>query len=164
MIEGSKMRPADVLILSMFGNTESAVDVAVVSPVQNKYLREAAKFPLHSVTKYEQFKEAKYGKFTKNQGWSFFPFVVESSGAFGKMAQKIIKELKNTIIANQGNYLGYFHLHNFYSTYSTGFMKITVRSIINRFMDTYDTHMNQAQVQQGDLIDNDLGDFSNYSN
>ena len=89
----SKERPGDVLWDLLPGRV-ALIDVAVISVFTNTHrgviLRSGAG---HAATEYEQVKRNHYRRLDQSQ-YALFPFVVESTGAFGRTADKTVDLLE----------------------------------------------------------------------
>ena len=59
------------------------IDVTVVSPLAESHLS-SAKVPLGAAEKREKEKERKYAERVRETGYLFYPFVIETTGGFGK--------------------------------------------------------------------------------
>jgi hypothetical protein len=67
-----------------------AVDVSVVCPTGASYMRRAAATTLAAAAQREQLKLKKYSGLAQQEGLRLVPFVLESYGAFGRMALDLL--------------------------------------------------------------------------
>ena len=70
--------------------------VTVVSPLAESHLS-SAKVPLVAAEKREKEKERKYAERVRETGYLFYPFVIETTGGFGKRAEAFIKLLAEDV-------------------------------------------------------------------
>lgn len=82
-----------------FSSMTSYVDVSVVHPAAPSYVKQAHRALSAALTREKQ-KDSLYQQRATSQGASFFPFVVETFGAFGKKAQSFISKLQDESLAN----------------------------------------------------------------
>jgi hypothetical protein len=87
---GDKRRPADVLIYNFSQNSDYCLDMAVTSPLQAKYVSDAAKTDAHAASHYYQFKISKYAREVEAANMTFKPIVFES---YGRIAPESIETL-----------------------------------------------------------------------
>lgn len=82
-----------------FSSMTSYVDVSVVHPAAPSYVKQAHRALSAALTREKQ-KDSLYQQRATSQGASFFPFVVETFGAFGKKAQSFISKLQDESLAD----------------------------------------------------------------
>ena len=73
------------------------IDVAVVNPLGLSYLDTTTREERGAAKKMEQAKTHKYADRVHRTGALFFPFVLESTGAFGPQAEKFIEKFVDDI-------------------------------------------------------------------
>jgi hypothetical protein len=70
-------RPADVYVPVYENLKPAAIDVAIITPIQDKYMREAMETSLFAAHQYEQFKVETYQEKLNFTQVHFYPFVLE---------------------------------------------------------------------------------------
>ena len=82
LIPGSGCRPADVYLPNWLGGRPTALDVSVISPLQQRTLFEAANTPGHALQVGINRKMASHSSDCQSVGVNFIPLIVESLGSW----------------------------------------------------------------------------------
>jgi hypothetical protein len=82
-----KRRPADVLIKNFSLNSDHCLDIAITSPLQDKYIAGASSTEGYAASNYYKFKLSKYAEAVIKENMVFQPIVLET---FGRIADKSI--------------------------------------------------------------------------
>jgi len=92
----------------LFFHTQSAIfDTYVIDPNAKTYLK-AAQFPLGAAATGEAKKSAIYGARCREQGFLFFPVVLETYGAIGIKARDLVSKIEE-----EGQLNGIKHIHGY---------------------------------------------------
>jgi hypothetical protein len=75
-----KRRPADVFISNFSLNSDYCLDIAITSPLQNKYVTKASNTEGYAATSYYSKKMSLYAKAVEAEDMTFQPIVFESYG------------------------------------------------------------------------------------
>ena len=98
----SSERPADIYIdLYKHGNP-AVLDVAVTSPLQDKYIREASMDQYYAINDYTKYKVNKWNGY-QVANMNYIPFIVDIIGGIGIEGRNLLYELQNAIKAQPGN-------------------------------------------------------------
>jgi hypothetical protein len=99
---GNPPRQADVLISNYFANTnrDAALDIAVVSPLQQNYLNQAVGNPQYVLEQRANGKRRKYAGSIPD-GVAFIPMVVDIYGNWSSEARKVFKRLADSVATNR---------------------------------------------------------------
>ena len=89
----SSSRPADVFLPCWKSGRSAALDVTVVSPVQQLTINNAAVTQGHALSVAEECKRRLHNNDCHQAGISFIPLVVESLGGWSKEAANLIRDL-----------------------------------------------------------------------
>jgi hypothetical protein len=97
-------RPADVYLPSWIHGSPAALDFAVVSPLRQDIMIQAAERAGAAATAYETHKRNHLNTDVEctRQGVTFIPMVAESSGGWGPEGLKTLRQLAKTAAANSG--------------------------------------------------------------
>ena len=79
-LPGSADKPADVFLPEWANGRDAALDVSVISPLQQQMVRKAADEVGSAARKRYQEKNAKYFQPCADEGIAFFPLIVETFG------------------------------------------------------------------------------------
>jgi hypothetical protein len=88
---GKRLVPDALCVGWSDDGTDCCVDLSVTHPCARTWIQRAAGAPLHAAAEREKKKRNKYNQACASQGLSFAPFVLETYGALGAEAQKIVK-------------------------------------------------------------------------
>ena len=80
-----------------FREKPTMIDVAVVNPLGLSYLNTTSREELGAAKKMERSKILKYAERVHRTGALFFPFVMESTGAFGPQAERFLEKFVDDI-------------------------------------------------------------------
>ena len=87
------MRPADILVNNLSGSpNQTAVDISITSPVRSDFISNSSKIELFAATQSEIAKIKHYETALEQSNLDFVPFILESTGAMGNLAQKFLKK------------------------------------------------------------------------
>ena len=101
-VPGSNRRSADVKLNSADRATV-ALDVTIVHPLRPSYTSIAAReTPGVSATLAEQAKDADSKAICASAHWLFWPFAMETTGALGPNASKVLKHLQRCLAMKWG--------------------------------------------------------------
>ena len=103
LLPGSDDKPADVLLPNYASGKPAALDVTVVSPLQQQLVKKAAEEPGSAARKRFQEKQAKYQTPCKNEGIEFFPLSVETLGGWHPESLLVLKNLARHLASHSGN-------------------------------------------------------------
>lgn len=104
VLPGGQERPADIYVGRWPGGGPAALDVAVISPLQDAYVRDAAEAALHAATAYSDRKANKLHteKRCSDRGIRFQPMVVETFGAWTDEARRTINNIADLAPRSEG--------------------------------------------------------------
>ena len=102
LIPNSRSRPADIYLPYWKRGSPAALDVTVISTLQQLTVNEAATTQGHALSVGEERKRAAHNESCHTAGVSFVPLVVESLGGWSEEAAEII----TNIGCLQGQHLG----------------------------------------------------------
>jgi len=95
LLNGSKFRPEDIY-LANFNNFEpAAIDVTVVSPIQQAYVKENKVQALISTINAAKAKHQKYDQYCSRNGVAFVALAVENFGGIGEGGRTLIETKRN---------------------------------------------------------------------
>ena len=95
----SELRPD----LKLYGDSvELIADVCITNPSSATYAKRAARKPLVAAKAMERVKRNKYKAIAAAERAEFLPFVVESYGAFGKSAERMMRGLAQHRLQHSG--------------------------------------------------------------
>ena len=100
-LPGQGSRPADVLLQS-YHSCPVAVDVVVTHPLRLSAEPAMRGVPSATATQAEAAKNAAQLTSCEAAGWEFIPFGVEATGALGKQAAKLLRELHRKLSMRHG--------------------------------------------------------------
>jgi hypothetical protein len=86
-------RPADLYIPVYQSQKPAAIDVAITTPLQDRFMAHIVDTPLYAATVYERQKISFYEDKLNYEEIEFYPFVMESFGGIGEYAQGVLKRL-----------------------------------------------------------------------
>lgn len=98
LINGSRSRPADILICNYKNCRDLCVDVSIINAYKGDYNSAAG----HNIKMKEDEKIRKYGRQLSLNNIDFLPFVMESTGGFGDDALRLIKEIAHSVATTYG--------------------------------------------------------------
>lgn len=90
-----KRRPADVFIYNFSLNSDHCLDIAITSPLQQKYINSASNTEGYAASDYYKLKRSKYAEAVEAENKVFQPIILET---FGRIAEESLSCL--TRIAN----------------------------------------------------------------
>ena len=127
------MRPADILINNVAGSSNStALDVSITSPVRSDFIAHSSHIELYAAKQSETMKFNHYKEALIGSNLDFVPFIIESTGAWGNLAQifmkKIMKMIRDKVVPNT---FAFIH-KKFLISLSTTIMRHTSRSYLKR--------------------------------
>ena len=93
LISGSGCRPADVYLPNWLGGRPAALDVSVISPLQQRTLFEAANTPGHAVQVGINRKMTSHSSACQSVGVNFIPLIVESLGGWSSEAISTVRAM-----------------------------------------------------------------------
>ena len=93
LIPGSSTRPADVYLPNWKRGQPAALDVTVISTMQQQTLLGASITPGHALQVGEERKMAAHAAICRGVGVNFIPLVVESLGGLSQLAIETIKSI-----------------------------------------------------------------------
>ena len=99
--EEGALRPADILLEPFVDGVVTAVDVSVVNPLHPPFSQAMAQPGLAAETRQLQ-KVALYKSACAEANWSFVPVVVETTGAWGVVGQKLVGKLVRLLSQHRG--------------------------------------------------------------
>ena len=102
LIPGEDVRPADVLLPYWENGRDTAVDVTVVSSLQEATVANAAVTPGHALNFAFSKKVNKASDACRAQGLEFIPFVLEALGGFHSAADRQVKKLGAALARHNG--------------------------------------------------------------
>ena len=102
LLPGSEARPADVLIPHWTGGRDTALDVTVVNPLQEKLVRQAATTPGHALTTAYNRKMAQAGEACRREGLVFIPLPMETLGGWHDQTVLQVKKLASAQARHNG--------------------------------------------------------------
>ena len=102
LLPGRDSRPADVLLPSWFQGLDTALDVTVVSPLQQALVAKAAEHPGAALTHAYERKNRQSFEDCKTQGIHFQPLPVETLGGWHTQAVSVIKKLGRQLARQTG--------------------------------------------------------------
>ena len=109
MVPDSHSRPADILLPTWSRGRPAALDVHVISPLQQLTLHKAASTPGHALQVGVQRKLASHLSACRSAGVDFIPVVAETLGGLAEDSIAIIRSLGKAI--SQSHHPGRFYLH-----------------------------------------------------
>ena len=102
LLPGNDRRPADVLIRNWAGGKDAALDVTVVTPIQDSTMPGAANLAGHALTyAYERKMNGAEADCTR-QGIAFLPIVAETFGGWHPDAKREVKKLGAALARHTG--------------------------------------------------------------
>ena len=102
LIPGEEVRPADVLLPYWENGQDTAIDVTVISSLQQATVASAAVTPGHALNFAYAKKMDKAGDSCRAQGIGFVPFVVEALGGFHSAAVRQVRKLGAALARHNG--------------------------------------------------------------
>ena len=102
LLPGTDRRPADVLVPNWAAGKDAAMDVTVVTPLQDATLPEAATTPGHALHYAYGNKVRGAGEACRRQGIAFLPMVVESFGGWHEVAEREVRKLGAALARHTG--------------------------------------------------------------
>ena len=103
MLPGSADKPADVFLPGWATGRDAALDVSVVSPLQQQLVRKAADEAGSAARKRFQEKNAKYYQPCSDEGIAFFPLIVETYRGWHPESEATIKKLSLQLASHTGS-------------------------------------------------------------
>ena len=103
MLSNSSARPADVFLPSWKDGSPAALDVTVISPMQQLTLAESAVTQGHALKVAADRKIAVHGPRCQQAGIQFFPLPVETLGGWSTGAASVLKEIGHWQAAHLDN-------------------------------------------------------------
>ena len=100
LLPGRDARPADLLIPRWEGGQDAALDVTVVSALQNAMVAGSATTDSYAVTRAFDRKVARVGEACRQEGIAFIPVAADTLGGWHKVAVQQVKKL-GTVLARQ---------------------------------------------------------------
>ena len=94
-LSGANTRPADVLLQAML-RRPVAVDAVVSHTLRHSNDNATRDCPSATATRAEAAKATAQERACLEAGWDFVPFGMEATGALGKCANKLVKQLSST--------------------------------------------------------------------
>ena len=102
LLPGRDARPADLLIPRWEGGKDAALDVTVVSALQQAMVAGSAVTDGYALTKAFDRKIARVGEACRQQGLAFIPIAADTLGGWHQMAIKQIKKLGAVLARHRG--------------------------------------------------------------
>ena len=102
LLPGRDARPADLLIPRWEGGQDAALDVTVVSALQQAMVAGSAATDGFAVTKAFDRKLARVGEACRQQGLAFIPVAADTLGGWHKVAAQQIKKLGAVLARHKG--------------------------------------------------------------
>ena len=102
LLPGSQAKPADVFIPGWVNGRDAALDVTVVSSLQQELVRRAAAEVGSAAARRHSDKMSKYFQACDREGIQFFPVVVETLGGWHEDAAALITRLSVVISPSEG--------------------------------------------------------------
>ena len=102
LLPGSEARPADVLIPHWTGGRDTALDVTVVNPLQEKLVRQSSITPGHALTTAYNRKMAQAGEACRREGIVFIPMPMETLGGWHDQTVLQVKKLASAQARHNG--------------------------------------------------------------
>jgi len=102
LLPGNDRRPADVLIRNWVGGKDAALDVTVVTPLQDNTMPGAAHTAGHALTYAYERKINGAEEECRRQGIAFLPIVAETFGGWHPDAKREVKKLGAALARHTG--------------------------------------------------------------
>ena len=102
LLPGADRRPADVFLPNWAGGQDAALDVTVVSPLQDATVAGAAATDGHAITFAYERKMTAAAEDCHQQGIAFLPLAAESLGGWHPTAEREVKKLAAALARNTG--------------------------------------------------------------
>ena len=102
LLPGSQAKPADVFIPGWANGRDAALDVTVVSSLQQELVRRAAAEVGSAAARRHADKMSKYFQVCDREGIQFFPVVVEALGGWHEDAAALITRLARQLASHTG--------------------------------------------------------------
>jgi hypothetical protein len=93
LLPGTEARPADVLIPHWTGGRDTALDLTVINPLQERLVRQAAITPGHALTTAYNRKMDQSGEACRREGMIFVPMPMETLGGWHEQTVLQVKKL-----------------------------------------------------------------------
>ena len=102
LLSGNEMRPGDVFLPCFFKGRGAALDITVVTPIQDKLTERAAGTPGAAAEQAHTKKLNTYYERCRQEGIEFLPMAVETWGGWHPKARDIIKTLSTQMARQTG--------------------------------------------------------------
>ena len=102
LLPGTERRPADVFIASYEGGRDAALDVTVISSLQDKTVAGAAVTPGHALTVAYDRKVADAAELCRQQGIVFVPLPFEALGGMHEVTVAQVEKLAGALARHTG--------------------------------------------------------------
>ena len=102
LLPGQDARPADILIPGWSGGKDAALDVTVVSPLQQAMVRGASEVDGYALNEAFKRKVAKAGEPCRQQGISFIPLAADTFGGWHGVAAEQVQKLGRALARQSG--------------------------------------------------------------
>ena len=102
LLPGSAEKPADIYIPGWANGRDAALDVSVVSPLQQQLLKKAAEEAGSAAKKRNQEKLNKYYTLCQSEGIQFFPVVMETLGGWHRDGIDVVAKLARQLASHTG--------------------------------------------------------------
>ena len=102
LLPGSAEKPADVYLPGWANGRDAALDVSVVSPLQQQLIQKAAEEAGSAAEKRNQEKLSRYHNVCQAEGIEFLPVVVETLGGWHKDGVEVISKLARQLASHTG--------------------------------------------------------------
>ena len=93
LIPGSRSRPADIYVPLWVGHRPAAMDVTVISPLQQLTLSGASSIAGHALQVREERKRTAYADLCHSSGIDFVPLAIEALGGWSEKTCNTIRNI-----------------------------------------------------------------------
>ena len=102
LLPGQNARPADILIPGWSGGRDAALDVTIVSPLQQAMVRGASEVDGYALNEAFRRKVAKAGEPCRQQGISFIPLAADTFGGWHGVAIEQVQKIGRALARQSG--------------------------------------------------------------
>ena len=102
LLPGSAEKPADVYLPGWANGRDAALDISVVSPLQQQLIKKAAEEIGSAAERRNKEQMAKYYNICQSEGIGFFPVVVETLGGWHNDGAEFIAKLARQLASHTG--------------------------------------------------------------
>ena len=102
LLPGTEARPADVLIPKWTSGRDTALDITVINPLQQRLVRQAATTPGHALTVAFNRKMVQSGEACRKENMVFLPLPLETLGGWHEQTELVVKKLAASLARHTG--------------------------------------------------------------